>query len=85
MVVDRRVHELEADPHPLLRAGPVAVAGDGVPRPREANEAVRDLRDFALVFRRYNPRWMEIMDVAAAAADEISARNARERERRTAA
>ena len=39
VVVDERVHPLVADPHPFLGAGAVAVAGDGVAGPGEADEA----------------------------------------------
>ena len=39
MVVDDRVHPLVSDPHPLLVAAAVAVTGDGVAGPAEADEA----------------------------------------------
>ena len=40
VVVDERVHPLVADPHPLLGAGAVAIAGDGVAGAGEADEAL---------------------------------------------
>ena len=40
VIVDERVHELVADPHPLLGARHVPVAGDRVPGPQEASEAL---------------------------------------------
>src|SRR5437870_5335895 len=40
VVVDERVHPFEADPHPQLSAGAVAVTGDGVAGPAETDEAL---------------------------------------------
>jgi hypothetical protein len=39
VVVDDRVHPLVANPHPLLGAAAVALAGDGMAGPGEAGEA----------------------------------------------
>src|SRR5207244_8940571 len=48
VVVDERVHPFAADPHPLLLSAAVTVAGDGVARPAEADEAFRvDLQQVA--------------------------------------
>ena len=40
VVVDKRVHELVADPHPLLSTRHVPVAGESVPRPAKAGGAL---------------------------------------------